>query len=336
MVIFLLDGYRWREIFQGADSSLLADPRFNHTDSAWTVAKYWDSNVEARRRRLMPFTWETIAHQGLMLGNREYGNLVNVKNKYWFSYPGRSETFAGYYDSAVNSNEYPDNPNTNVLEFINRDPAFHEKIATFASWDAVARILNRHRNGMLVNVFREDVQEDHLTPQQVEANHWQHLLPEIFGKGVRMDAGTYALAKAYLLANHPRILYIDLIETDDFGHSGQYGEYLDAAHDADAMFREIWTLLQQDPFYKDKTDLLIFPDHGRGIGPLWTDHGSETPHSDETYLLAMGPGIPKRGEVMTPGQIYQEQYAQTIAALLGFHFTASHPVAPAITGIPAR
>jgi hypothetical protein len=82
---------------------------------------------------------------------------VNVQNTYWFSYPGRSESFTGYFDPAVNSNEYPDNPNTNVLEYIDQQPGFHGKVVTFASGDAVARILNRNRNGMLVNIYGEDI-----------------------------------------------------------------------------------------------------------------------------------------------------------------------------------
>jgi phosphopentomutase len=187
---------------------------------------------------------------------------------------------------------------------------------------------------MLVNIYGEDV-TGNLTPLQKEANAWQHLLPDIFGKGERLDAGTYALAKTYFLANHPRILYIDLGDNDDFGHAGEYGDYLDAAHYADAMFKDIWTTLQQDPFYKDQTDLLVFPDHGRGIGDGWTSHGSEFEHSNETYFLAMGPGISPKGEIKRPGQIYQAQYAQTIAALLGFRFTAAHPVADAVQQILA-
>lgn len=327
LVIFVMDGYRWHELFGGADSALLFNGKYNHNDSAYTVEKYWAAAPEERRRKLMPFTWETIAAKGLLLGNRNYSNNVNVINKYWFSYPGRSEIFTGYFDSAVNSNEYPDNPNTNVLEYINAQPAFHGKVVTFSSWDAVARIINRHRNGMLVNIYGEDVQGDHLTPLQQQANTFQHLLPDIFGKGERLDAGTYPLAKSYLLANHPKILYIDLGDNDEFAHAGDYGSYLDAAHYADRMFEDIWTTLQSDPFYKDKTDLLIVPDHGRGIGPQWTSHGAQTPHSDETYLMAMGPNIPAKGEVKTPGQVYQQQYAQTIAQLLGLHFTADHPVA---------
>jgi hypothetical protein len=329
LVIFVMDGYRWRELYQGADSSLIFNRRYNHTDSAWTVDKYWAATPEERRHKLMPFTWETIAHDGELLGNRNYGNNVNVINKYWFSYPGRSEIFTGYFDSAVNSNEYPDNPNTNVLEYIDAQPAFHGKVVTFSSWDAVARIINRDRNGMLVNIYGEDVQGAHLTPLQQEANTWQHLLPDAFGKGERLDAGTYPLAKSYLLANHPRVLYIDLGDNDDFAHAGDYGDYLDAAHYADRMFEDIWTTLQADPFYKDQTDLVIFPDHGRGIGPGWTSHGARILHSDETYFMAMGPGIPAKGEVKTAGQVYQAQYAQTIAHLLGFTFTATHPVARA-------
>src|SRR5580700_5922323 len=88
MVIFLMDGYRWRELFQGADSGVLFNNKYNHDDSVWTVTKYWGSSPEERRRKLMPFVWGTIAKQGLLLGNRNLGSLVNVQNKYWFSYPG--------------------------------------------------------------------------------------------------------------------------------------------------------------------------------------------------------------------------------------------------------
>lgn len=326
VVIFLMDGYRWQELYRGADSALLANTKYNRTDSAWTMKKYWAPDVAARRALLMPFVWSTVAKQGQLYGNRDLGSLVNVRNKFQFSYPGRSEAFCGYYDPAVNSNEYPDNPNTNVLEFINQQPAFAGKVAIFSSWDADARIFNRHRNGMLVNIYGEDIAPA-LTPLEKEANSWQHLLPDIFGNGERLDAGTYALAKSYLLASHPRVLYIDLGDPDDFAHAGDYGDYLDAAHYADAMMKDIWGVLQTDPFYRGKTALLLFPDHGRGEGPQWTDHGEEVAGSGQTYFLAMGPGVPVRGEVHGGAQIYQQQYAQTIAGLLGLNFTASHPVA---------
>jgi hypothetical protein len=42
--------------------------------------------------------------------------------------------------------------------------------------------------------------------------------------------------------------------------------------------------------------------------------------------MVMGPDTPALGEVKTQEQIYQDQFAQTIANFLGFHFTANHPV----------
>jgi hypothetical protein len=40
----------------------------------------------------------------------------------------------------------------------------------------------------------------------------------------------------------------------------------------------------------------------------------------------MGPDTPAKGEIKTEMQIYQKQFAQTIASLLGLTFTAEHPV----------
>jgi len=50
----------------------------------------------------MPFVWRPW-RKGQLLGQPGIGKQVAVRNKYWFSYPGRSESFTGYYDSAVNS-----------------------------------------------------------------------------------------------------------------------------------------------------------------------------------------------------------------------------------------
>ena len=330
VIIVSLDGYRWKELFQGADSTILFNKRYMPQDSA-LLSQYWAADAGTRREKLMPFVWQYMVKNGQLYGNRDQGNLVNVRNKYWFSYPGRSETFCGYYDSLVNSNNYPDNPNENVLEFINRQKGFHGKVVTFASWDAVARIINRDRNGMLVNIYGEDVKGPDLSPVEKAMNALQHHMPNVLGDGERFDAMTYAMTRAYIEAAHPRVVYMDFGDTDEWAHDGKYDLYLDAAHKSDAMISDLWKYLQADPFYKGETTMLICCDHGRGYGGGWTSHGSSIAHADETYLMVMGPDTPALGEVSTAGQIYQDQYAQTIANLLGFEFTANHPV-----GLPVK
>lgn len=333
IIMISMDGYRWKELFRGADSSLFFNKKYRTQDSGWFLQKYWAATPEERREKLMPFVWNTIAKKGQLYGNRDYGSAVNVKNKYWFSAPGRSETFCGYYDSSINSNDKINNPNENVLEFINKQQGYAGKVVTFASWDVVAWIINRDRNKMLVNIYGEDIKDAKLTPMEENANRMQHFALDIFGHEERPDANTYELTKAYVMANHPRMVYIDFGDNDEFAHAGKYDFYLDAAHKIDAMIADLWSYIQSDPFYKDQTALLIFPDHGRGDEDKWTSHGAKVPHANETYLMALGAGIPVLGEVKTSGQIYQDQIAQTAAHLLGFHFSANHPVGEPVKSV---
>lgn len=333
IVFISIDGYRWQELFRGADSSILKTTKFVKQDSANIAQKYWAETSEKRREKLMPFFWNIVAKQGQLYGNRDLGNKVNVRNKYWFSYPGRSETICGYYDPAINSNSYPNNPNENVLEFINKQKGYENKVVTVAGWDAVSNIVNRDRNHMpLINPF-ENTQGPDLTEAQKLANELQNYLPNYFGKSVRWDMANYAIAKTYIMANHPKFTYIDFVDPDDLGHAGQYDYYLDAAHYLDEMIGNLWKTLQEDPFYRDKTTLVICPDHGRGVDLLWTGHGSGAPHSDETWLVVIGPDTPSSGEIKLEGQIYQDQIANTMAKLLGFDFVANHPVEKAIPSV---
>ncbi len=326
IILISIDGYRWLEVFHGADSSLLNNKKYRIQDSAALVKKYWAPTPAERRQKLMPFFWTTMTTKGQLYGNRDLGNLVNVKNKYWFSYPGRSESLCGFYDSSINSNEYPNNPNENVLEFFNKQKGYEKKVVTFASWDAVGRIVNRDRNGMLVNLPGEKITGSSLTEAQQLANELQYYLPDYFGSGVRFDAHTFALTKTYMAANHPKVVHIDFADLDDFAHASQYDSYLDGAHYIDAMIGSLYAMIQTDPFYKNNTTIMVYPDHGRGIGAGWTSHGAKIEHANDTWLAVIGPRTPATGEMKTTGQLYQDQFAQTAANLLGFTFTANHPV----------
>ena len=149
VVVILIDGCRWQEIFKGADFDLLNNKKYNSGDSLQRMNKFWSANIDERRKRLMPFTWNYIAQNGQLYGNRDAGNNVNVANPYWFSYPGRAEVLSGFVDTAINSNEYPNNADMNVLEFLNKQKGYAGKVATFACWDATGRCLNKDNSKMV-------------------------------------------------------------------------------------------------------------------------------------------------------------------------------------------
>ena len=63
------------------------------------------------------------------------------------------------------------------------------------------------------------------------------------------------------------------------------------------------------------------------------DHGSDIQDASEIWFAAMGPGISGKGEIKMEGQLYQQQFAQTIAKLMGYTFKAEHPIAKEITEV---
>jgi hypothetical protein len=320
VVIITLDGYRWQELFNGADSALLFGKKFNSQDSAWRIKKYWDQDNSKRRAKLMPFFWNSIAKNGQIFGNRKHKNFVNVTNKYWFSYPGYNEIFTGFADSLINSNDHPANQNVNILEFLNQLPEFNGKVASFTSWDTFSKILNEKRAGITLNAGFNNVKGEHLSEVQESLNQLQHWLPKDYGTGERHDAITYALAKEHVKLNHPRVLQISFTETDALAHSAKYDYYLDAAHYNDAMIADLWNYMQSDPFYKNQTTFIITEDHGRGIGDSWPHHYSTVPNSNELFFAVIGPDTQAIGEMKQSGQWFQNQFAQTIASFLNITF----------------
>jgi len=334
LVIVTLDGYRWKELFTGADEGLINNKSYvplKNQDNA--KQKYWRATPEERREVLMPFVWNTIAKKGQLYGNRTLGNFMNVKNRYWFSFPGYNEMFTGYPDTLVNSNAFPPNHNVNVLEFINQQPTFKGKVAVFAGWNAYYNILNQQRSGLPINAGWTEFKGPNITDLQRFLNWQQQLAPQIMGPDERNDAITYPLAKEYAKQNKPRVLYLALIDTDAFGHQGKYDLYLDAAKHTDAILEDLWNYLQSDPFYKDQTTLVITTDHGRGDGASWKSHKNSIPHCDEVWLAAMGPDTKPLGEAKQAGQLYQNQIAKTLAALLGLNFTSKNPIGDVVKAI---
>ena len=328
IIIITTDGFRWQEVFKGMDSAIANNNKFNQEDSAGIFKKYWANDPVERRKKIMPFLWSTIEKNGQIYGNRDLNCSVNNANRYWFSYPGYNEIFTGYPDTAVNSNKYPPNPNTNLLEFLNKQPQYKNKVAAFGAWDAFDRILNEQRSGFPVFSAFDKTGGKNPTIKEKIMNEMQEDSYRPFGDEECLDVFTQYQAMNYLLTKKPKVLYISYGETDEWAHSGHYKDYLDAAHLVDKWIHDLWDHIQSDPQYKDKTALFFTVDHGRGdaIKDEWTSHNSKIKDSYQIWFAVMGPGIKAKGEVKNSEQLYQKQFAQTIASILGLVFKAEHPV----------
>lgn len=332
IIIITTDGLRWQELFAGMDSAIANNQKFNQGDSSYIYKNYWATTAGERRKKLMPFFWTMFKEQGTIYGNRNLGSKVDVVNKYWFSYPGYSELMTGYPDTLVNSNSYKPNPNVNVLEFLNSQPALKGKVAAFAAWNAFDRILNEQRSGIpVINAF-DNTGGSNPTEKEKLINAMLQNSYKPWGEGECLDVFTHYAALEHLQLKKPRVLYIAYGETDEWAHAGMYKNYLDAARQVDKWIEELWNWLQKQPQYAGRTTLLFTTDHGRGdvIKTQWTDHGADIVGANEIFLAAIGPKIKVLGEASNSKQLYQMQVAQTIARIMGFSFEAKHPIAPAV------
>src|SRR5712692_9443739 len=122
VILITLDGVRTEEIFGGLDLDVLRSTTRRGTAVEQTRAyeRYWAETPEARRERLMPFFWGTMATKhGSIAGNRARGSSVRVTNRHRFSYPGYAEILVGQaHDEAIDSNDKRRNPFPTVLEFL--------------------------------------------------------------------------------------------------------------------------------------------------------------------------------------------------------------------------
>lgn len=318
--IITLDGFRWQEIFNGGDPSLMADSRYV-SDTGILRQLYGGENATIRRQKLLPFFWNVLSTQGQLYGNRAYGNQADVKNFYKISYAGYNEIFTGLADWRFIPNTPRPNKNSNLPAYLNGLDAFRGKVVAFSSWNIFPYILNEPASHFPVNSGYEN-----LAPGGTGFDKINEVQDSIEDKvACRYDMLTFLMAKQYVTSQHPKMLILSFGETDEFAHNARYDMYLQRANDADRMIAQLWYSVQSDPFYKNNTIFIITTDHGRGKrNTTWMGHHLLIKGSGEIWMALMGPGIDARGEIQEPGQIYQNQFAQTIAGLLDQVFKPNH------------
>ncbi len=132
------------------------------------------------------------------------------------------------------------------------------------------------------------------------------------------DEEIVAKLKELMNTVKPKLVYAIMPEVDAIGHSGDFAKYSAAIAHADELIWDVWSAIQSNPSYKDKTTLIITTDHGRhSEGRLdgFKSHGDSCEGCRHTYAVMIGPDI-KKGFVYEK-ESFQVDLVPTIGQLLG-------------------
>ncbi len=325
--VFLIvtDGFRWQEVFTGAEEDLIDINSGGVKNVEELRSKFWRETPEARREALLPFFWGRIARQGQLYGNQSKGSVARVSNDKRFSYPGYNEMFCGRADPRIESNKKIPNPNVTVFEWLQRRPGLDKRIAALATWDVFPSILNCARSGMPIWPSwgakpNGIVASRALTLLAQDTTQlWEDLIFDSFMQHAAID---------YIKEKKPRVLFLGYGETDEWAHDARYDLYLQSAHHVDGFVRALWELVQSMPAYRDKTTFIITTDHGRGGGlSTWKSHGEKIDGAENIWMAVLGPDTAPLGERSQTRPVGQNQIAATVAALLGEDYRSAFPQA---------
>lgn len=131
------------------------------------------------------------------------------------------------------------------------------------------------------------------------------------------DELTFFITREIMREFSPRLILVNFWDMD-VAHWGSYSLYLAAITRTDRLTGMLWDEVEANPAYRGKTTMLVLPELGRdgdiNAANGFLNHRSGDPSCRNTWLLAMGAGVPK-GE--TDRVVHHVDVAATAAELLG-------------------
>ena len=321
VVLVVLDGVRWQDVFAGGDPVLAHACGFDA--GAWT-----------NPRALTPNLHRLMEKEGVALGGPHGRADISASGPQYISLPGYEEIFAGRPVPSCDSNDCP-RP---------YDPTIPDRVvasglpgdaAVVASWPLIARAASAAEPTFFVSAGRHllvkdggALDDDPAVKSLCERAAVSDALP---GEGdYRPDELTAALALRVLADAEPRFLFVGLGDADEYAHRGNYRGYLEALHASDAFLGALGDALRVMGARGQHTTLLVTTDHGRAYD--FTDHGPQFPESSKVWLVAAGADVRGRGGVVPLRRYTLSDVAPTVLALLGVGSTEDG----AIDGIVGR
>jgi hypothetical protein len=335
VVLVTLDGVRVQEVFAGLDETIAAHDALQvYSEIATGRERYGGATAEARREALLPFFWKTLAPMGIVYGNPAHGNHVKVQNRVLWSMPGFTEIMTGAPRAAVTDNDNARHPHRTALEYAREALGLgYAEVAQVGSWEGFKLAAASRDDAFLMVGVHDTIPAPWGSPQIDQLAALRRQVMGLWEEGSN-DVLTFRMAQDFLVRNQPRVLWLALVNSDDWAHADRYDRYLEYLHLADSLLGELWQTLQSLDAYRDRTTLIVTTDHGRGLqGNDWAEHEITIPGSDDIWLAVVGPDTPDRGEATDPGMLYQGQVAATLLQFLGLDMREVDPAAlPPVPG----
>ncbi len=322
VILLTLDGVRAQDIFSGLDETIAQhDAKQEYSEIAEVRQRYVGDDAGQRRAALLPNFWNRLAPRGVVLGNAAYNNHVTVQNRILWSTPGYVEMLTGAPRADVTDNVDHRFPYPTALQLARQKLGLgFGEVAQIGSWDGYSLASANGDDAFLMVGTFDAVPEPYSNARMTELAELRREVMGLWSEGSN-DTLTFRIALEYLQKNQPRVMWLALVNSDDWAHADRYDRYLDYLHQADGFLGELWDTLQAADNYRDRTTLIITTDHGRGLqGSDWAEHDITIPGSEAIWLAIIGPDTADVGEVKSPGTVYQGQVAATLLYLLGIDY----------------
>jgi hypothetical protein len=299
VVLVVLDGVRWQEVFVGSDPQLSGAPA-----------------VPAEA--LMPRMHALVAERGAAIGAPGRGAPISASGPNFVSMPGYTEIFTGRRSHACGDNDCAPARQPTLMDQASAAAARPGDVAVIASWERIERAASAAPERIVVSAGRarathaELLRDDDVTRDWLERGAQADPFPG-YGE-FRPDRFTGALAVRYLEAKRPRLLFVGLGEPDEYCHRGDYAGYLASLRESDAVIGSLVDALGRMGARGQRTTLLVTADHGRGRD--YRHHGRDFPESGRVWLAAIGGAVEARGFARSLRPHRLADVAPTVRALL--------------------
>ncbi len=324
IVLVVLDGVRWQEIFDGVDPALAKAQGFSPGEV-----------VDARH--LMPTLHDVLIAHGVAVGAPGFGPEMRATGPNYVSLPGYNEILGGRTATRCLDNECPATRQPTVAdELAVMEGEGPRDAAVISSWESIERAASsragsnvvvsagRH-HGRNMDAMRADEAERALLEEGMRVGSAPG------GGDFRPDRLTAEIALRYLERDAPRFLFVGLGEPDEYAHQGNYRGYLGSLRAADGALARLVETLGRMGERGRRTSIFVTTDHGRSIA--FRDHGGYAPESGRVWLVASGGGIPESGPLRSFEPHRLADIAPTMRALMGLPADEGAFAGKAIAGI---